>query len=187
MDVGVFLVCNSQTRLMMSLCPLPWLRKNARKLPSTLLDKTREWESVHERSREREREREKEKSFSINFLFNVSAPAPLWEREDASSRHKFAIIQPHGDSHLQDPELVVGKTPRWINSAESERVKEVERYLSPYIECALVWIKRLQEQRFFFFVPSCQVLGRSKILFDCLFFNLYPFISKSCYMETDVL
>lgn len=62
--------------------------------------------------------------------------APLWEREDASSRHKFAIIQPHGDSHPQDPQLVVGgKTPRWINSAEKRQhsVKEAQRYLSPYI------------------------------------------------------
>lgn len=42
----------------------------------------------------------------------------MGEREDASPRHKFVIIQPHGDSHLQDPELVVGKIPRWINSAE---------------------------------------------------------------------
>lgn len=80
--------------------------------------------------RERERERE---SFSINFLFNVSASAPLWEREDASSRHKFAIIQPHGDSLLQDPELVVGENPSVDKFSRELTCKEAERYFSPYI------------------------------------------------------
>jgi len=41
--------------------------------------------------RETGRGRKKE-SFSINFLFNVSASVPLWHREDASLRHKFATV-----------------------------------------------------------------------------------------------
>lgn len=45
-----------------------------------------------------------------DFLF-FSASAPFCET--------FAITQPDGHSHPQDPELVVGKPPRWINSAES--------------------------------------------------------------------
>lgn len=42
------------------------------------------------REKETTRARGKE-GFSINFLFNVSAPVPLWEREDASAGHKFAV------------------------------------------------------------------------------------------------
>lgn len=73
------------------------------------------------------------KSFSINFLFNVSASAPLWEREDASSRHKFAIILLHGDSHPQDPALVVGKAPSLDKFSRELTCKEVHTF-----QCALV-------------------------------------------------
>lgn len=50
-----------------------------------------ERETVCARERKRGREREGKESFSINFLFNVSAPAPWWGREDASAGHTFPV------------------------------------------------------------------------------------------------
>lgn len=59
----------------------------------------------------------------------------MWEREDASARHKFAIIQPRGDSRLQDPQLLVGKAPSLDKFSLSERKRSaVEVYT---FECAL--------------------------------------------------
>lgn len=113
--------------------------ENVRKLPSSLLDETRQ--CMEKRRRE---------SFFISFLFNVSALAPLWEREDASSRNKFAIIQPDGHSHPQDPALVFGKAPRWINSAESYSNVEGSRALFKLIHFSVRWfVFRRKKQDFF--------------------------------------
>lgn len=67
----------------------------------------------------REREDESEgKSLSINFLFNVSAPVPLWQRENASPKPKFAGTA-SWRHRSEDPEFVVGKAPRWMSSAKA--------------------------------------------------------------------
>lgn len=107
----------------MSFAPSLEFKKNARKLPFRQDEGQRGREGGRERGdtvcmeeKERTRARRKE-NFSINSLFNVSAPVPLWER---GRGHTLSIIQPHGDSRPQDPELVVRKTPRWINSAEAK-------------------------------------------------------------------
>lgn len=118
----------------MSLCPLPWFKKKRKKI--------QESSSLQTRVHGKERQGQKRESFSINFLFNVSASALLWEREDASSRHKFAIIQLDGDSHPQDPGVVFGKIPRWMNSAKSYRVSNRGAIWVHTFEGALVWIER---------------------------------------------
>lgn len=86
MGVGVFLVRDSYKHAWWCpVAPSPGKKKN--RMQESFLSPAGD-ESAWEREGEGARE-----SFSINFLFNVSALAPLWEREDASSGHKFAIIQ----------------------------------------------------------------------------------------------
>lgn len=72
--------------------------------------------------------------------------------EDASPRHKFAIIQPHGDSHPLDLELVVGKKPSVDKFSLSERKRNAVEVCTS--ECALVWMKRVGAGYFPFSPPD---------------------------------
>ena len=73
--------------------------------------------------------------------------------EDASPRHKFAIIQPHGDSHPLDPELVVRgrkKKPLSVDKFSlSERKRSAVEVCTS--ERALVWMKSCRSRIFPFF------------------------------------
>lgn len=54
----------------------------------------------------------------------MSALQPHCGREDASSTHKFAVIQLHGDSCPLDPAHVVGENPSVDKSSQSYRVSK---------------------------------------------------------------
>lgn len=80
-----------------ALLPLPLNLGKKKTHGGSLLHEAGEGEGNSEREivraleRKRGRERGEESFSSINFLFNVSAPVPLWEREDASPEHKYAV------------------------------------------------------------------------------------------------